>query len=446
MSVHKFKKGEVLLSAIIGLGLFLILSQAVITLVASTYDLISYTRARNNAQTLATEHMEIIRNLTYDDVGTQGGIPDGILSQSEEFVLNGLGYLITTTIIYVDDPFDGISPADAVPTDYKRVRVDVSWGGIAASNANTVTLISDIAPPGIETDVGGGTLSILVLNALGLPVDQADVNIRALSVQPAVNLNTQTDSNGRVLLPGAKACNQCYEITITKDGYSTERTYSEAEISNPDKPHVTIVEGQLSEASFIIDQYARFTLNTLSGPENNYASLGNQIINIRGSKIIGTTQFDEPVYKFDQQVVTDSTGSLVIEELEFDTYEVTLPNGSLRTLAAANPLVPLAVLPAEDLSLQFATSPLQANSARIIFVDVAQNPVATVSAILKDTLGFEATQTTGATESVNWGQVFYNDIENKIYTLEATASGYQNYSGSTNVNGNISQTVTLQVQ
>jgi hypothetical protein len=76
MSLPKsLARGDSLIGIIIALGIFLILSQAVITLALSVYDLISYSRARISARHIALESIEIIRNSPYDQVGTVGGIP-----------------------------------------------------------------------------------------------------------------------------------------------------------------------------------------------------------------------------------------------------------------------------------------------------------------------------------------------------------------------------------
>src|SRR5690606_13925038 len=120
-----------------------ILIHASFTLVSSLYTLISFNRARISAKHLAQEKMELIRNLPYDEIGTQGGIPSGSLLQNESIQQNGLNFNVKTDIIYIDDPFDDTSPDDLLPTDYKRVRVDVSWGGITPSR-NPIVFVTDV--------------------------------------------------------------------------------------------------------------------------------------------------------------------------------------------------------------------------------------------------------------------------------------------------------------
>jgi len=215
------QKGQTFIGFLISVAILTILSSALFTLVLTSYEMITFTRARVTARHLGQQYLENIRNLAYEDIGTQGGIPTGQLPQTVNLVRNGLNYRVKTDIVYVDDPFDGSVPADFLPTDYKRIRVDVSWEGLAESDINPVTLITDIAPKGLESAEGGGTLSVLVFNANAEPVGQAVVTIIANEVTPQINLSLLTNDSGRLFLPGAPACDACYQITATKDGYSS---------------------------------------------------------------------------------------------------------------------------------------------------------------------------------------------------------------------------------
>ena len=271
---------------LISVAILTILSSALFTLVLTSYELITFTRARVTARHIAQQKMENVRNLPYDTIGTVGGIPTGTLAQIENTVQNGLNYRIKTDIVYVDDPFDNVAPTDLLPTDYKRIRVDVSWEGLAESDINPVTMITDIAPKGLETAEGGGTLSILVFNANAQPVDQAAVTISATETTPQINLNLMTNQSGRVILPGAPICNSCYQITVTKEGYSSDRTYSTLEVANPLKPRVTVLEGQVSEVSFAIDRLSAINISTLTDRANGFINLPNVEMTLRGNKTI----------------------------------------------------------------------------------------------------------------------------------------------------------------
>jgi hypothetical protein len=415
--------GQLLIGLLIGIAIFAILSHAVFTLTRLSFSLVSYNRARITARHLAQEKLELIRNLPYDDVGTVGGIPGGPLVQSENIVRNGLNYLVKTSIIYIDDPFDETAPSDLLPTDYKRVRVDVSWEGLAASGRAPVVLASDIAPRGIETTAGGGTLSILVFDANAIAVPQADVKIIAATVDPPVELDLQTNDNGRVVLPGALVCTDCYQITVTKSGLSTDRTYSTSEVANPNKPHKTVLEGEVTEVSFAIDKLSTLNIASFSDRDSNFAPMGNVTFQLRGQKTLGTDASDLPVYKFDKQFTTDGGGNLIITDVEWDNYEVNLPDTSGLDIAGTNPLIPVSVLPDTTVNFTFALAGKTAHRLLAVFTDPGQAPIASVSATLSFG-SYEETKLTGLDTDPDFGQVFFPGLADKNHTLEATTSGF----------------------
>ena len=147
---------------------------------------------------LANERMEKVRNLPYVDVGTSGGVPSGSIVQEEVVVRNNVSYTVKTDIRYVDDIFDGVtgggagggclavahepagqpencqdlcvgsssvnahiqhgdslgdcaggsSGVDVLNTDYKQVRVEVSWP--SPNSPKPILLITKITPEGVE--------------------------------------------------------------------------------------------------------------------------------------------------------------------------------------------------------------------------------------------------------------------------------------------------------
>ncbi len=441
----RLPKGQVLIGIIISLAIFLILSQAVITLVFSAYDLVLYTRARTIAKHLATERIEEVRNLAYENVGTIGGIPPGALSQQENIIRNGLSYIVRTRVNYIDDPFDGLAPNDLMPTDYKRVRTDVSWGGVAPSRGNTITLLTDVTPRGTEVASGTGTLSILVFNSQGQPVSQATAHILATSLTPQINLSLETNDNGRIILPGTPNCDSCYQITVSKEGYSSERTYTSSEVANPAKPQLTIIEGQVSEVSFAIDLTSTLSITSLGNKEAGFPPLPGQALHIRGTKIIGTDGYDSPVYKLDQDFATDSNANYSFEDMEWDNYEISLPSGSTFNTATTNPLQPIIILPAQTTNFSLALTPKTANSLLTIFKNSSQELVASVSAKLREGT-FEASESSGLSEDPDFGQIFWSNLDLKTYLLEATVSGYATYSANVAVSGYTTQTIILNTQ
>ncbi len=439
----KLKRGQTFLSLILALAIFGILAHAIFTLTTTSFNFIGLSRARITARHLAQERIELIRNLKYDDVGTLGGIPAGPITQSEKILRNGLSFLVETSIIYIDDPFDETTPDDLLPTDYKRVRVEVSWEGLARSGKNPIILVTDISPKGVETTIGGGTLSILVFDANALPIMQASVHIFADSLDPIVDITTETNENGRIILPGTPACISCYQITVTREGYSSERTYSITEVANPNKPHVSVVEGEQTEVSFAIDKVSRIKADTLSDRELDFDPLGDITFRLRGQKTIGTDVNDLPVYKFDEQFTTNNSGKVTIPDLEWDNYELFIPSGTPYDIAGTNPLTPISLLPDTNLDLAISLTNQTNHRLLLVITEPVQTPVASASATVSDGGGVEETKLSGIEGDPDFGQAFFSNLSETTYSIDATASGYLDFNGSVDVSGYTKENIIL---
>ena len=428
-------RGQSLIGITISIAIFSILASAILTVVNSSFRFVAFNRARITARHLAQEKIEFIRNLPYDNVGTSDGFPPGPLPQEENLIRNKLSYTVKTAIVYVDDAFDGTqggSPADTLGSDYKRVRVEVSWQGITASRGNPIILLTDIVPKGVETTEGGGTLSIIVFDSESHPVPQATLHIVQEAVNPNIDVTFQTADNGRFIFTGIPVCVSCYEITVTKNGFSSERTYSVNEIANPTKPDQTVLEGELTEISFSIDRVSTLNIATKKGREDSFETLPNVSLQLRGEKTIGTDATAQPVYKYDQNLSTDASGSLNVSDVEWDNYHLILPVGSTYNVSGSNPFFPISILPNSSADLQVALSGNTTNSLLISFVDTSDAPVASVSATLSNG-GYTETKKAGSEEDPDWAQVFFPNLNVQNYLLEATASGYLDYSANISV-------------
>ncbi|HEY4502501.1 MAG TPA: carboxypeptidase-like regulatory domain-containing protein [Candidatus Paceibacterota bacterium] len=254
------KRGTSFIDIIIGLAIVALIFWGIGGTFLLAINLISNVKAKAGALSLATERTEFLRSLSYDSVGTVGGIPTGDLAQSEEIELNDVSYTRRTFVQYVDSPQDGIGASDAngITADYKSVKVELLWDirGITRSLA----LISTIVPKGIETITGGGTLIINVIDALGLPVADASVHVENGATDPAIDVITFSNEEGQVIFPGSPEANS-YKITVTKAGYSSGATY-DADTTNvaPSPGHLSIFAGQVSQITLSIDRVAQKTI------------------------------------------------------------------------------------------------------------------------------------------------------------------------------------------
>lgn len=274
---NDYSRGITLIDTVVGSALMLLIFVGVAAAFQLNIDVVSNNKARAGAVALAGERMEYIRSLSYDFVGTIGGIPAGALAQSDTAVLNGISYTRRTFVQYADDPEDGTGGADlnGVTSDYKVARVDVAWN--SKTGTRHIPLVARISPPtGVESAVPGGTLQITVQNAALEPVSNAQVHIVNAATNPAIDLSTYTNTSGMVSLAGAPVSSG-YQITVTKTGYSTDGTYNAtAQNTNPSPGPLTVSNNQTTSGTFRIDLLSAMTVNTFSLSTNTWTdSFGN---------------------------------------------------------------------------------------------------------------------------------------------------------------------------
>ncbi len=257
-------KGFSLIDVIVGIALMLVLFLALFGVLRASLVLSTLSKAKAASVELANTQMEYLRGLSYDALGTVGGIPSGLVPQMATSTVDGIPYTVRTYITYYDDPADGIGTqdTDGITTDYKIGKVVVSYS--LSGLMKSVALISNFAPPGIESSTGGGTLSLHVVDATGASMSGATVNIVNTTISPTVNLTTFTNANGLVLIGGAATSSE-YQVYVSRTGYSSAQTYARTSQNvNPNPGYLTVVKDQTTSATFAIDWLTTLSLSTLS--------------------------------------------------------------------------------------------------------------------------------------------------------------------------------------
>lgn len=228
--------------------------------------LVGSSKAHAGAVALANGKMEYIRSLAYDDVGTISGIPNGPIPQQSTTTLNGITYSERVLIQFIDAPQDGMDVDDenGIVADYKLVKVEYSW--LFRGDTKTVSLITNVVPRGIETTAGGGTLTVNVFDAQVQPVSGAAVRVYNDTGGATIDTTRYTNMNGVAMFSGAPA-SAGYEITVTKDGFSTDQTY-EPSVSNPlpTTLPVAVLEANVSTMNFQIDALSDLAVRTVGLP------------------------------------------------------------------------------------------------------------------------------------------------------------------------------------
>jgi len=213
------------------------------------------------ATNIAQGEIEKIKNLPYVLVGTIGASPpyaSGILEATTSNTINGVIYTIERKILLVVDPSDG---SEHCPVDYKRAEVKVSFSGILRG---VVSLTTDIVPKTKSEELRIceeqpiGVLLVQVSDAQGNLVSLPTIQV----FDTQNNLRgTFTPSEGRYEIPLSPGE---YKVVVSKEGYSTDRTYSTQEIAQPSKRNPLVIDGQVSQITFEIDKVSTMRVRTLT--------------------------------------------------------------------------------------------------------------------------------------------------------------------------------------
>lgn len=383
------RDGFSLIDLILAIGIIATLFGGIFLVYFSVVDTAVNYELRRAASSVMNQKVELVRNLGYDQVGVVGGIPAGVLQQSEQVEWDGAQFIVQTVVRNVDDPFDGTvggSPGDTAPADYKLVEFTVSCP--TCQRFTPVSLTTTVAPEGLESASQNGSLFINVFDADGQPVPSAEVTIINASTTPTINFTDITNDAGSLQLVNVPTSTQSYQILVTKDGYSTEQTYPAGAPGNPNpaKTHATVGTQTVTALSFAIDELSTVVVATSGARCEVVAS---EPFSMTGSKLIGTLP---DVIKYATTSNTGLGGELALA-LEWDTYALSY-SGS-RHLVGTVPLVPFAVAPGVGQSVRLVLAPAAGNALSIVATDAGTGAPIAASITLDGPGAFAATGMAG---------------------------------------------------
>ncbi len=363
--IQNSQRGFTILETLVGVAIFILISVSIYQVYTKVLDAVSVARAKVVAAALVNEQFEIIRNLPYSDVGIEDGIPNGKIKASQTISRNNLTFTVKSTVRNIDDAFDGIlggDPNDLSPADYKLVEVEVTCP--LCNNFQPVIITGRVAPKNLETASTNGALFVNVIDANGQPIDGADVHIENNLEDPPIIINDSTNINGVLQIVDAPPGAEAYEISVSKAGYSSDRTYPVGDVANPNptKPHATVLEQQVTGISFAIDKTSTMNINTVT---EACAPVGNVSLSVSGLKLIGTSP---DVLKYSQNFTTDSLGSLLINDVEWDSYNIIF-NDLLYDVGGSIPLIPLNIIPDSTEDIKLISVLKNPNSLLVTVVD-----------------------------------------------------------------------------
>src|SRR3989344_5811826 len=394
------------------------------------FRVIKEAQGRVEASVIANQQIELIRNLSFNNIGTSGGIPSGTLTADQTVTRNGIHYTVNTDVIYVDDAFDGVAPINPISADYKRGRVTVYWKSSSGATSSPVIAVTDVAPKGVEGQTGG-TLRVTASDALGQVLQGADVHIVNTDVTPNIDTIQQTNTSGQVILPGAPACNACYQISATKVGYSTDRTYGDDEVFQPTKAHLSVLLGQVSDVALFIDYTASLTTTVFRA--NSTSTISNIPIILKGYQSIGNDSSGVPVLRFATTTTADEQGIVQFSALAWDTYMFSV-SGTSTGYAIANEILPQPIVldPAEVATTSLFMATNTPHSLLFSVQEPGGSPMVGAAVHLNNTtLGYDSTLVSAPSS----GQAFFPNLLETTYDADVTATGYDQLTAQISVLG-----------
>jgi prepilin-type N-terminal cleavage/methylation domain-containing protein len=408
------QRGVTLIEVLIGVAIFAIVSGAVYQAYAGVVTIVTTAQYTSAAVSVIESRVEMVRNMRYQDVGTVGGVPVGLLPQTEEVALGSQSFTLTTTIRNIDDPFDGTvsgNPLDLNPADYKLVQFDMTCDTCARTAP--LSMVTYVAPKTLENESRNGSMEISVIDASGNPVPQATLHVVNTHTSPVIDLTTTADNNGKLLLLSLATGSAVYEITASKPGYSSDWTWQLDNPANALKPHATVATQQLTLQTMVIDRVSTMTWHT---QDRFCADVGDVTLEMTGGKLVGLLP-DTP--KNVASHSTDSGGDLTLSTVEWDTYTIT-PTDNV-TIAGTTASTPITVDPNTTHAYTWTTVPKVGAGILVTITDESSQPL-TGAAVSLASGSQESTQYAG------WWAVGDSDWSDENYTeispgLDITASG-----------------------
>lgn len=361
--------GFTLTELVIGLTVLAVVAFSLTGLFTSLVHSAVIAKEKAVASTLATNQMEYLKSLPYDDLAVQGGsiVSAHYIPASTTQTLNGIKYTIKTNISYVDDAYDGCgsyptqalkqaycrnypppsgAPAtDTNPADYKITDVTV----FNPDNSQLAEVDTEISAKVAETSSTTGALFVSVVDNNGNPLSGATVNV-VNGVTGPVNVSDATDENGIAIfynLP--KDSNANYVITASNNGYSTLHTIAASGVLQPTYPNQKILSQQSSFVTMVLKQQGTNSL-LLETTDASGNPLAGVKVYVKGgyknyTSTSDTTYYYDTLSPSDTRPTTDASGFAGLTNLVPGNYTFCGDDGSVSCKVGATTYYLLAAVP-----------------------------------------------------------------------------------------------------
>jgi len=427
----KSQSGFTIVELMASIAIFTILLSGVLAGFAAVSKTAKAAREKVTLSSLATNYLEIVRNMPYSQVGTINGNPAGALPDFNNAFAQVIGpttYKIYYEVTYIDDPADGtvLAGTDVYGADYKQVKMDI----LNTATGQVNSFVTSVVPKGLEGTTNQGALQINVIDSQGNPVPNANVRITYPTTSPTIILDRITDANGQWVEVGLPLAAHNYRVVVSKSGYSLDQTYPDTALNpNPLHPDATVVSGQVTQITFSIDLLANLNIKTLNSTCQPSSNIN---LNILGAKLIGGSPGVSPNINKYNNNFSSVAGAISLSNIEWDAYTPTLLTGQSVIVYGTSPIQKISVLPSTtqtfSMILGINSTP---NSLLVIVKDSASGTaLENASVTLTDGGGYSQSYLTGGSV---WLQNNWNGGSGQAGWSSSTPSVYFQDNGNVDV-------------
>src|SRR3989338_6880117 len=215
------ERGFTLIEMVAGMAIFVVLVVGVLSAFLALSRAVKSAREKTVLATLASNYLEVVRNVPYADVGTVNGNPKGKLADFNNAItakIEGFTYQIYYEVTNIDDSADGLiggTPNDPAPADYRQVKMSV----VNTATGQVTKFLTNVSPKGLEGTQNAGAIKVQVFNFSGQRIQDADIHIQYPTSTPAVVLDRKSDANGEWIEVDLPAAPNNYLLVVNKPRY-----------------------------------------------------------------------------------------------------------------------------------------------------------------------------------------------------------------------------------
>lgn len=371
MKMRDEQGGFTLPELIVTMVVFAIVAFSVYTLLTGYITSSAAAQLKSIAVEVATEEMESLRSVAYNDLAVAGGsiVSAGTyLPATQDVTRAARHFIVVTDVRYIDDAYDGCFsyastaqrdaycrnspplntlPVDNNPKDYKVIQVTVK----DKSSGSTLSVLSSYASARVaEVASNTALISVKVTNMSGSGVAGATVRILNNTVSPVVDQTITTDDLGSAIFMDVKPdAGNDYVITASKSGYSSLTTTAASGVLIPTYPNVSAIAQNMTNATLMINPVSSTSLLAKIVDTNGNAVTGASVA-IRGG-IKTYTDTADTTYGYNATSISGSDGTVALGSLVPGPYQVVSVSGkhvvSVHTAVGASSFQPFDIPPGQ---------------------------------------------------------------------------------------------------